>query len=118
MKNLFCVFLLAAIALPAADLTGKWTGAAKGLEDEENSAVLHLKQNGAEITGTAGPSDEQQWPIRNGKIEGDKITFQLPTDGPTVRFELSLVEDHMKGKATFDLDGNPKTVTLDLTRKE
>ena len=80
--------------------------------------MLHLKQNGGEITGTAGPSDEQQWPIRSGKIDGDRITFQLPTDGPIVKFELNLIDGHMKGTATFDLDGNPKTVTLDLTRKE
>ena len=118
MKNLLYLFLLAAIALAAADVSGKWSGAVKGLEHEGNSAILHLKQNGAEITGSAGPSEEQQWPIKNGKIDGDRITFQLPTDGPIVRFELNLIEDHMKGEATFDLDGNSRTVVLDLTRKE
>ena len=117
MKNLLYLFLLAAIALRAADLTGKWTGAAKGIEDEGHSAVLHLKQSGTEISGTAGPSEDQQWPITKGKVDGDKITFQLPTDGPVVKFELNLVDDHMKGKATFDLDGNPQTVTLDLTKE-
>ena len=106
------------INMSAGDLTGRWSGVAKGVEEEENSAILHLKQNGSEITGTAGPSEEQQYAITNGKLDGDKITFQLPTEGPIVRFELSLVDDHMKGHATFDLDGKPKTVTLDLIRKE
>lgn len=116
MKKFLYLWILTAITLCAADVTGKWAGGAKGVEDE-NTAVLNLKQNGAELSGTAGPNDGQQWPITNGKIEGDKISFQLNTDGPVVTFELSLVEDHIKGEATFNLDGQAKKVTLDLTRK-
>jgi len=109
--------LLLCFASSAADLTGKWIGTVKGIEAEEKSAFLNLKQDGNELTGTAGPNEGQQWPILNGKIDGDKITFQINADGPLVKFDLSLVDSHIKGVATFEMEGERKQVTLDLTRK-
>jgi hypothetical protein len=114
------VFLLVWLTLAAfaADLNGTWTGSAKGMEERDHGAILHLKQNGTEITGTAGPTEEMQWTILNGKIDGDHVTFDLNADGPIVKFDLTLEDAHLKGAAVFEMDGQPKKVTLDLTRRQ
>jgi hypothetical protein len=78
---------------------------------------MDLKQSGAELTGTAGPSAEEQLPIQKGKVEGDKITFEVQTNGPLMKFELALVDGHLKGEAKAEFDGQVRKATLDLQRK-
>jgi hypothetical protein len=58
-----CVLLLASAPMATDDLTGKWAGSFRMTLDGETRddvAYMSLKQNGTEITGTAGPNSEQQ----------------------------------------------------------
>jgi hypothetical protein len=120
MNKLFCSFLLFA-SLAAADLTGKWTGSfdTTGPDGEmkQSTAYMDLKQNGSEVTGTAGPNQNRQWPIMKGKIDGDQITFEVQSDGPLMKFELRLVDEHLKGEAHAERDGKTMKAKLDLTKK-
>ncbi len=121
MTRLICCLLLTAIAL-LADVTGKWTGSfdvtGPDGQTNANTAVLYLKQDGNSLTGTAGPSDEEQMNIRSGKIDGDKITFEVALEnGPLIKFELSLVSEHIKGTANGEHDGQKLSAKLDVTRK-
>ena len=122
MKVFACFFLLAALALSAAasEVTGKWSGSfnASGPDGEtkESTAVFLLKQNGSELTGSVGPNEDEQHQITKGKIEGDKITLEANHDGGVIKFELALVEDHIKGDATAMHDGQSMKAKLDLTR--
>lgn len=113
--------LLLASALLAADLTGKWSGSIVFTnpdgETRDGTAFMDLKQSGADLTGTAGPSPEQQWPIRKGKVDGHKVSFELQSDGPLMKFELALVEGHLKGEAKAELEGKAMKATLDLQRQ-
>ena len=59
-------------------------------EVKETTAVLMLKQTGTDITGTVGPSEDAQFAIQKGKIEGDKITLEADHEGHTIRFDLVL----------------------------
>ncbi|HEV8130810.1 MAG TPA: hypothetical protein VGQ81_06135 [Acidobacteriota bacterium] len=124
MKTLFCClgFLLFTLTASAADVSGKWTGSfdvtAPNGETKNDRAVMNLKQNGDEITGTAGPSDERQWAIGKGKIEGDKITFEVQTNEPLIKFELRLIDGHLKGEASGEGGGGTMKAKVDLTRKE
>jgi uncharacterized protein (TIGR03435 family) len=52
----------------AADVSGKWSG---------YPGYLVLKQDGAALTGTLGQSASEQHPFENGKIDGNRLTFQL-----------------------------------------
>ena len=105
----------------AIDLTGKWSGSIlfnnPDGDTREGSAFMDLKQNGSELTGTAGPSADEQSPIQKGKVEGDKITFEVQTNGPLMKFELALVDGHLKGEAKAEFDGQVRKATLDLQRK-
>jgi len=117
------VGLAAMLALPvmaAEDLTGTWTGAFNiTMDGQTNPDVVHmvLKQEEAKLTGTAGPSAEEQWPIANGKIDGNKVTFQVLHDEATVDFTLTLAEGHLKGDATAEGDGMMFYAAVDVQRK-
>ena len=118
MKTFLCLLMLAAFAsLAMADVTvtGKWSGSFK-MEDNDSSAVLILKQSGADITGTVGPNEDEQFPIQKGKIEGDKISIEVHHDGHTIKFELLLAEDRITGDAHMSADGETKNAKLDVKR--
>ena len=121
MKTLVRCFLLFTVTLLAADVSGKWSGTFERTgpdgETKMSSSYMNLKQTGDEITGTAGPDENRQWPITNGKIEGDKITFEVQTDNPLLKFELRLIDGHLKGEARGEKDGKTMKAVLDLTRK-
>ena len=65
--------VLTTIALPAADFSGKrrgWIervgGAMCGVRTDEH--FITIAQNGAAITGTAGPKRDVQWDIVNARL--------------------------------------------------
>jgi hypothetical protein len=123
MKALFCFLLLGALALVAApeiNVTGKWSGTAKITEPDgqtkDSPALLLLKQNGSEISGTVGPHEGEQHAITKGKIEGDKITIVMEDEGRTIRFDLVLASDRLTGDVNIVLDGQTSKAKLDVTR--
>src|SRR4030095_8895863 len=66
--------LLASAVLAADELTGKWSGSFNiTLDGQTKDDVVYmvLKRNGTELTGTAGPDVDKQWPIQKGKVEGN-----------------------------------------------
>ncbi len=125
MKNVFraigLTLVLASALLAAADgVTGKWAGTfviTIDGETKDDVAYMVLKQNGAELTGTGGPNADQQWPIQNGKVEGNKLTFGVQSDGPLIKFDLALVDGHLKGEAKAEQDGHTLKAVVDLQRK-
>lgn len=123
MKALLSIFLLAVFALTAVadtDVTGKWSGSFKVTapngESKDDTAFLVLKQNGSEITGTVGPTEDQQFPIQKGKIEGDRITIEADHEGNPIKLTLMVAADHIKGEATISHEGETANATLDVTR--
>ena len=124
MKKFACVIglalLLASAVLAADDLTGKWAGSFNITADgqtKDSTAYMVLKQNGTELTGTAGPDANEQWQILKGKVEGNKVTFELQSDGPLVKFELTLADGHLKGEAKAEQEGRSMKAAVDVQRK-
>jgi hypothetical protein len=107
MKSLVCVLALSALCVSAADLSGKWSGTFEMMRDGEKrsaGALMILKQEGGKISGSVGPSAEQQFPIKIGTIEESRVHLEVvPDQGPAVvKFELTLDgDDHLSG----DLSG-------------
>src|SRR5690348_10121427 len=105
MTRILAVFLLSAIAL-LADVSGKWSGSFIPDGQDAESAVLHLKQDGPTITGTAGPSEEQQMAIRAGKVDGDKVSFEVALEcGHAIRFGGRLAEALLGGSVAGGVAG-------------
>ena len=86
-------------------------------ETRDDTAYMDLKQTGTELTGTAGPNENQQWQIQKGKVEGDKLTFEVQTEQPVIKFELTLADGHLKGNAKAEHEGKSMSAVIDVTRK-
>jgi hypothetical protein len=120
MTKILCCFLLTTMAM-FADVSGKWSGSfdISGPDGEGKAAMafLVLKQTGDSITGTAGPNEQQQFTIKTGKIDGDKITLEVAHDnGLVLKFDLTLADGHIKGDVTGERgDGQKMTAKLDVT---
>jgi hypothetical protein len=113
MTRLVCWLLVSALALTAADLSGKWSGSfditSESGDTKADNAYMDLKETGGVVTGTAGPNAEQQWPLRSGKLDGQKLTFEVRTDdGGVLVFELSFDGDTIRGSCTGTGNGGEK----------
>lgn len=122
MKRVFCSLVMLAMSLSAADLSGKWSGnydvTVSDGDPMKGRVYMMLTQTGDELTGTIGPDEQQQAKIANGKIDGDRITFESQTEGPLMRFDLRLLDGHIRGEATGDMEGTKIRAKLDLARQE
>ena len=132
IASAFVAILFVAPSLFAAeDLTGKWSGtfviSMNGGAAQNEAAYMVLKHTGKELTGTAGPSVDRQWPILKGTVtvagtapkESTKVSFDVQDHGeagPLMHFELELIDGHLKGNAKAEQDGMSMTAVLDLTR--
>ena len=121
MRTLLCILLLAAMLCAASgvDATGKWSGTfvmtGPNGETKETGALLKLKQSGTDISGTVGPSEDEQFVIQKGKIEGDKITLEADHGGQTLKIDLVLAADRLTGEAHMSGDQSI-TGKLDVSR--
>jgi hypothetical protein len=103
------------------DLTGKWDGtfiATVNGQQEDDVVFMTLTQKSAVLTGTVGPSLDRQWAIIGGKVEGTKVTFDTQSDGPFVKFTLTLVDGRLKGDAVAEMDGQKMTAKVDVGRSK
>jgi hypothetical protein len=120
MKKFASAFLVAMVALAIAaetDISGKWSGSFSPVGgDKDSTAFLILKQNGAEITGTAGPNESEQFPIEKGKIEGDKVTLEVHHDEAILQVTLLLADGRLKGNAKMSANGENREAKIDVGR--
>lgn len=117
----FALFLAPVFATStAADVSGKWSGTflitTPDGESRDESALLDLKQAGTELTGSAGPNADKQYTILKGKVDGNKVTFEVQAEVPLIKFELNLVDGHLKGEAVVTIEGETRKANLDLQR--
>jgi hypothetical protein len=64
----------------AADITGKWTGQMAGPDGGSMSLTFNFKQDGTKLTGSAEGPGGDPLEIKDGKVEGDKISFTISFD--------------------------------------
>src|SRR2546430_1653908 len=113
---LVCWSLLCFPACGAQNLTGKWVGTfhvlPQGGGPREDKAVVILKQQGEEVTGTLGETESKQMPLKKGKItrnslkiemEGNPVVFTLTLDGDKLTGEIRDAHDESKVLARVDL---------------
>ena len=104
------VILLPMLAVAAANVGGTWSGMMEQKADNGRtgrmSMLVQLKQDGDQLSGTAGPNENNQAPIQGAKLDGTHLAFSvtlLPPPGsdagPTWRFDLTVSGDRMQGKA-------------------
>jgi hypothetical protein len=59
-----------------------------------------LKQDGNKLAGSAGPSESEQHPFEGGKVEGNKVTFDVSLGGGpgSMHFDLQVQGDQVTGR--------------------
>jgi len=121
MKSLFLTLLLVTVPLGAVDISGKWTGAFEGQNNEGEKktepVLMIFKQEGDKLTGSGGPNEGEQHAFQNGKIEGDKLSFEiLLENGGTIFFNLTVTGDEIKGDMKRTRGDREQTAKLSLKR--
>ena len=106
------VFLVASPVF-AADIDGKWTGTVNTPMGEAPVA-FEFKADGTTLTGTALGLDGSQVPIKNGRIEGNVITYVVTFDfgGMTFDFSYKGVVAPNEIKLTAEFMGMPIEFTV------
>jgi hypothetical protein len=74
----------AATAFAATDVTGVWVGKMAGPNGDGFQITFTFKQDGAKLTGTVGGPMGDPMEITEGKIDGDKVTFDVSFNGMTI----------------------------------
>ena|ERR1700730_16270633 len=123
------LLLLAAQFVSAADVSGRWAGTLefKGPDGQAQKipAGAAFKQQGSEITGAVWKEAEHQFPIDNGKILGNAITFDFKA--PEGEEEATLVhrvkltltnENQLVGELEFENDGQKMSGKLTFTQEK
>jgi len=92
MKATFWAFLAIMIAATAwtSDVTGNWTGSMELNNGEHGGTYLILKQSDGEITGSMGSSQDKQFPLTLGRINGDVVTLEARPGAPVLRLTMKL----------------------------
>ena len=113
IRTLALMLLLAAAPAFAADIDGKWTGSLDG-PGGPLQVNYTFKADGDKLTGaTTGPNGDV--PITNGKITGNKLSFQLTLDfgaGPTTFDITGEVSSPTELKLHWEFMGMPTDLTL------
>jgi hypothetical protein len=110
---LFVSLLLCAtfpmVALGTPNVTGKWSGTLQmDGQNEAKPAYSIFNQEGNNLSGSVGPNEDEQDSFEGGKVEGDKLTFDVP-QGPngegSIHVEMHVNGDQMTGQARWS--GSP-----------
>jgi hypothetical protein len=103
---LVLAFTLAAALAFAADVDGKWGGTIS-TPGGDFPVAFEFKSDGTTLTGTTMSPDGMSINIKDGKIDGDKITFGVSLDfgGMAIDIAYSGVVTPSEMKMTADVAG-------------
>lgn len=83
----------------SSPVAGKWTVTATMQDGNQMKVTLELKDEGGKLSGTLTTQDGNSLPIAEAKLEGNALSFKLPTDNGA--FTLKLNFDGESGKGTY-----------------
>jgi hypothetical protein len=100
MKRLVLICAALMVAFTAAmafapDITGAWSGA-MATPNGDFQISFTFKQDGAKLTGTVTGPQGDPMPIGDGKVEGDKVSFNVSFNGMTIKHEGAISGDEIK----------------------
>jgi hypothetical protein len=106
IRALIFAIAMSVVTLPAfaADVDGKWTGS---IETPNGPApvAFTFKASGDTLTGSTTAPDGSEIPIKNGKMDGGKISFDVELDFGGMKFTLAYTgvvsADEIKLKGDF-----------------
>lgn len=106
---------LSAATAMAADVTGTWTGDTKSPDGSSFQLTFIFKQDGATLTGAVQVAGGDPLPFTNGKVDGNKFTFDDSFNGVTIHHDCTVDGDTIKMTTKTDSADFPG-MELTLTR--
>src|SRR4051794_7167004 len=105
---LLLLVLLWAVPARAADVDGKWSGSIS-TPNGDVTVAFDFKSDGSALTGTQTGPDGGAIAIKNGKVDGNKITFLVSIDfgGMPIDLNYSGVVSPTEIKMTAEFAGMP-----------
>jgi hypothetical protein len=117
MKTTIAIILLLAVNAMAGDLSGKWSGEFKVDGGDHGVPQLFMfKQNGDRLTGSGGPNTGEQYPIENGKVDGNRIMFEITTGEWKFTYDLKTTGDRITGTLELKSVNDRRTATVSLNK--
>jgi hypothetical protein len=107
--------MLSAATAMAADVTGTWTATANTPDGSSMQLTFTFKQDGNTLTGTVLGAGGDPITISNGKVDGDKFTFDDSFNGITIHHDCMVAGDTIKMSTKTD-SGDFPGMELTLTR--
>ena len=97
--------MLPTVALCTPNVTGRWSGTLQMVgENDAKPAYSIFSQDGNKLSGSLGPNENEQDSFEGGKVDGDKLIFDVP-QGPnregSIHVEIQVNGDQMTGRATW-----------------
>ncbi len=119
MKKTIVLLLLFALNAMAGDLTGKWSGSfrANGA-DHDVPQLFILKQQGNTLTGSGGPDKSERYPIENGRVDGDRIRFELTTGEWKFTYDLKATATKMVGALELKSLNDERSARVTLSKAD
>lgn len=102
-------------AFAAPDATGSWTGEVQTPDGNTMQLTFTFKQDGEKLTGSVQGPQGDPMDISEGKVDGDKISFDTSFNGTTIVHEGTIGNDEIKLTAKAS-DGNFPPMDLTLKR--
>jgi opacity protein-like surface antigen len=102
-----------AMSASAADATGTWKWTAT-IQGKTRDSTAKLKQEGDKLTGVyVGGQSNDETPIEDAKISGDKISFKVTRERGGQKFTTSysgtLKDDTITGTSERERDGQKQS---------
>ena len=79
-------------------------------------SFLALFSGGDRLTGTGGPDAVERYPIANGQVTGERITFELTTGDWKFFYDLKDSGLIMRGKLTLKSVNSTRTAEVTLKK--
>jgi hypothetical protein len=113
------ILLVVAIGAFAADVSGKWTYEQQGRGGgPARQVTITLKQDGNKLTGEVpgfgrgGDAPPPPTQITNGKVEGDKVSFEVVREfngnKMTTKYDGTVSGNEIKFKTTTETPNGPR----------
>jgi hypothetical protein len=117
MKNILAIILLLSVNAMAQDFSGKWSGQFKVVGSDSGVPQLFIfRQNGDKLTGSGGPNAGEQYPIENGKVDGNRIVFEITTGEWKFGYDLKATGEKITGTLELKSINDKSAATVSLNK--
>jgi hypothetical protein len=122
------ILILSVFALYGADVTGTWKGSVEVVDPANGEKIstevtAHFEQKSNDVSGKIGRTqDDQPEAIRNGKLDGKTLVFEVQPPEATAPMKFSLVlvsDDRIEGdmKGAIDVGSISGKVVLSRSKE-